>query len=366
MPAAPGTAPEPDPTGRTSPSARRPSTGVGRSTRAAPALLAVPALLAAAAAWAAALHVGADDVPGLVDPAVAVRYGAPVVRALLDVTAVATVGLGMLPRLVPDRGGRARALLALTRRAAVVTALSWLACSLLLLGLYTAELATGSPTAEDVARYVSGVPAGAALALGAGCAAGCAALGLTGVVRDARGNGADRLTDDLGAVLALLGLLPMPLTGHAVDWEYHDLSMLSVQLHVLAAAVWAGGLVAIAAFVAPHRGLLASTLPRYSKLATGAIVLVAVSGVFNGITELTTASAGLGGLIGTGYGRIVLLKALLLVLLAALGGHARFRLLPLVERHRRTALITWAAVEVGVMGAAYGLGAVLARAPVLT
>ncbi|MEU6127778.1 CopD family protein [Saccharopolyspora sp. NPDC047091] len=364
MPADTGTDPERDSTGRASAPARRAGTGLRRWASSTPTLLVTPALVAAAAAWAATVHIGSGEVPGLVDPAV--RYGAPVVRALLDVASVATVGLVLLPRLVPDRGAHARRLFALTRRISVITALSWLACSLLLLGLYTAELSGGTPTAEDVAGYVTGVPAGAALALSAACAAGCAALGLTGVVRDARGSGADRLTDDLGAVLALLGLLPMPLTGHAVDWEYHNLSMVSVQLHVLAAAVWAGGLAAITAFVAPRRGLLATTLPRYSKLATGAIALVAVSGVFNGITELTAAGVGLDGLTGTGYGRIVLLKAVLLGLLAALGGHARFRLLPLVERHRRTALITWTAVELGVMGVAYGLGAVLARAPVLT
>lgn len=43
----------------------------------------------------------------------------------------------------------------------------------------------------------------------------------------------------------------------------------------------------------------------------------------------------------------------------------RFRLLPRIARHQRTALIGWAAAEVGVMGIAYGLGVVLSRAPVI-
>ncbi|MCX2729056.1 CopD family protein [Saccharopolyspora sp. NFXS83] len=359
-----GTGPEHHRSGRAAPGSE---TTRNRTARIAAI---APVLLAAAAALAAAAHIGADEVPGLAAPDAATRLIAPPVRALLDLAAVATVGLSLLPRLLPDRGRHARRHLALSRRTAVITALTWLICALLLLVLYAAELVGGTPTAEDVAGYVSGVPAGTALALSAVCAAGCAALGLTGVVRDGRtttgGSANEGPTDDLRAVLALLGLLPMPLTGHATDWEYHNLSMVSVQLHVLAAAVWAGGLAAITLFVAPHRGPLATTLPRYSRLATAAITVVAVTGLFNGLTELTATGIGLDGLVTTGYGRIVLLKTALLALLAGLGGHARYRLLPRIERHQRTALITWATAELAVMGLAYGLGAVLARAPVLT
>ncbi|GAB2658001.1 CopD family protein [Saccharopolyspora gloriosae] len=358
-----GTGPDHHRSGRAAPGRKTSGNGVRIAAIA-------PVVLASAAALAAAAHIGADEVPGLAAPDTATRFIAPPVRALLDLAAVATVGLGLLPRLVPDRGRHARRHLALSRRTAVITALAWLACALLLLVLYAAELLGGTPSAEDVAGYISGVPAGTALALSAVCAAGCAALGLTGVVRDGRtvggGPANEGSTDDLRAVLALLGLLPMPLTGHATDWEYHNLSMISVQLHVLAAAVWAGGLAAVALFVAPHRSQLATALPRYSRLATAAILAVAASGLFNGLTELTATGSGLDGLVTTGYGRIVLLKTVLLALLAGLGGHARYRLLPRVERHRRTALIAWAAAELAVMGLAYGLGAVLARAPVLT
>ncbi|WP_243790083.1 copper resistance D family protein [Saccharopolyspora gloriosae] len=352
-------------------SGRREATGTKTVLLAAIA----PVVLAVAAALAAAAHIAAGEVPGLPTPGAAVGFAAPPLRALLDLAAVATVGLGLLPRLLPDRSKHARAHLALSRRAAVIAALAWLICALLLLVLYAAELAGGVPTTEEVAGYVTGVPAGTALALSVVCAAGCAVLGLIGVVRDGRADtGAtnrdaaanEGLVDDLRTVLALLGLLPMPLTGHATDWEYHNLSMISVQLHVLAAAVWAGGLTAIVLFVAPRRGLLATTLPRYSRLATAAITVVALSGLFNGLTELTAADGGLDGLLTIGYGRIVLLKTALLVLLALLGGHARYRLLPRIERHHRTTFITWTAAELTIMGAAYGLGAVLARSPVLT
>ncbi|MFR9730938.1 CopD family protein [Saccharopolyspora sp. MS10] len=342
-----------------------PGSGPARADRRAgmfaPAIL-VPGLLAAVIATAL---LGASTAPGVPEPSTVVRYGGPLVRAALDLAAVATVGLALLPRLLPPRARGVAALLARSRRTAVITALAWLLGALLLLVIHTAELVGGSPSAQDVARYVTGVPAGTALALSLGCAAGCAALGLAGLVRSQRAPARDVLTDDLGAVLALLGLLPMPLTGHAVGWEHHELSMISAQLHVLAAAIWAGALASIALFVAPRRGLLATALPRCSKLATAAIVLVALSGAVNGLTELDAAGSGPGGLLTTGYGRIVLVKAGLLVLLAVLGGHARYRLLPLIERHRRTALASWAAVELTVMGLAYGLGAVLARAPVL-
>ena len=65
--------------------------------------------------------------------------------------------------------------------------------------------------------YVGGVPAGKGLLVVAGlrAAVGVAVPGLGAPRRVGAGGAARRV--------AAFGLLPMPLTGHATDWIYHDL-----------------------------------------------------------------------------------------------------------------------------------------------
>lgn len=48
-----------------------------------------------------------------------------------------------------------------------------------------------------------------------------------------------------------------------------------------------------------------------------------------------------------------------------LGAHIRFRLLPTIRERRRTALTGWVALELSVMGPAFGFAAILARGPVI-
>jgi copper resistance protein D len=314
------------------------------------------------AAIGATAYTDTGPVPGLpqVDPLV--RFGLPVIRALLDLAALATVGLSFLPKLLGfDRPKHTEPIMSVARRVTVVTALLWMVCALLSLLLQAAELNPGRTlTTTMVIDYVAGVPAGPGLLLSAGGAFACALFGLLAVRHG------ESVPAELRAIVAVLSLLPMPLTGHATDWVYHDFSMISMELHVVAAAVWTGGLAALAIFVAPRRGLLAPALPRFSRLATLSVCTVGISGAFNGIMELViTPGAGLAGLITTAYGQIVLAKIACLAALAFSGGHIRFRLMPRIARHQRTALIGWIALEVSIMGVAYGLGVVLARAPVV-
>ncbi|GAA0511975.1 copper resistance protein CopD [Saccharopolyspora subtropica] len=322
------------------------------------------ALLAGAllSAVVASAYTAVGTIPGLPDLPPLVHFGLPVARVLLDLAALATVGLSVLPKLLGfDRPRHTEPVMALARRITVVTALVWLLCGLLSLVLQAAELSPDRPvTTQLVVDYVANVPAGPGLLASAGAALLCAVLGLLAV------RFGESVPAELRTIVALLGLLPMPLTGHATDWQYHDFSMISMELHVIGAALWTGGLVAVALFVAPRRGLLAEALPRLSRLATIAIFVVAASGLFNGLMELAiTPGVGLSGLVSTGYGQIITAKVGCLVALGGVAAQLRFRLLPRIARHQRTALLGWVAVEVGVMGVAYGLGVVLSRAPVI-
>jgi len=302
----------------------------------------------------------AEPVAGLVEPDAAVRYGLPVVRGLIDVAAVVTVGLCLLPILVGyDRPARAEPVLAGSRRFAAVSALVWAVCALVALVLQTAEVRPGvGVSAAAVGAYVGEVAAGKAMLFVAGLALVSFGLGLAAVRLG------DRVPAELRTAVALFALLPLPVTGHATNFRWQDFTMVSLELHVLGAAAWTGGLAAIVVLLATNRTLLATALPRFSRLATVCLGVVAVTGVFNGLVELTATRSLFDVLFSTGYGVLVLCKLGCLGALAALGANIRWRLLPAIVGHRRTALLSWATAELAVMGLAIGFAVVLSRAPV--
>jgi putative copper resistance protein D len=176
----------------------------------------------------------------------------------------------------------------------------------------------------------------------------------------------DAVPAELRAAVALFALLPLPVTGHATDWRWQDYAMISMELHVLGAAVWTGGLGAVVVVLAANRTLLAATLPRFSKLATACLCVVVATGLFNAVVELGSVPGRnlAENLFGTGYGTLVILKLVCFGLLAALGANIRWRLMPGIVRHQRTAIIGWATLELAVMGAAFGFAVVLVRTPV--
>ncbi len=95
-------------------------------------------------------------------------------------------------------------------------------------------------------------------------------------------------------------------------------------LHVTAAALWIGGLIALA-FVAPRDGappeLLAAAARRFSTLAVAAVAILALTGVARALSELSAVSQ----LWTTGYGRAILVKTGLFAVLLGLGAASRSR-----------------------------------------
>jgi putative copper resistance protein D len=89
--------------------------------------------------------------------------------------------------------------------------------------------------------------------------------------------------------------------------------------------------------------------------------------VFNGWFELydTPGIHWYVALFTTGYGWILIAKLVCAGGAAALGGYTRFRLLPGIAARRRTAVLTWATLEIAILGIAFGLASVLVRAPVV-
>ncbi|HEY3607491.1 MAG TPA: CopD family protein [Pseudonocardiaceae bacterium] len=304
-------------------------------------------------------------VPGIVAPGTAVVVGLPLSRALVDLAALTTVGMSFLPTLVGDRARRAAGALALARRIAAVSSAVWLVAALTSLVLEVADYAPGKPvTVAAVVTYVRQLPSGQGLAVVACCALVYLVVAVLAVRRG------ETVPVELRITVAMFALLPLPVTGHAAmdaaGWR--DVTMISMELHVVGAVCWTGGLLAVLLLLANQRDALADALPRFSRLATVCVCVVAVTGAYNGWFELY-ATPGVHwyvALFTTGYGWILIGKLTCVLAAGALGGYTRFRLLPRIVQRRATAVLTWATLETAVLGVAFGLAAVLVRAPVVS
>lgn len=322
-------------------------------------------LLLAAAVSAAIVATGVTEpqpVSGLETSGPIVEFGIPVARTLLDIGAVATVGVALLARLVGfDRPEKTEPVMRPARWVGLWASVLWTVAALVSIVLLTAELQPGAiPSPGAIWSYLSNIPAGKGLLLSAGCGLVSVWLGWLTIRHG------ESVPAELRAGVALFGLLPLPLTGHASNWIYHDLGMVSMELHVVAATAWAGALGAVIVFLSRRPDLLAIALPRYSRLATWCVFLVGATGLFNGVVELALSPVTSlpSSLWMTRYGVLLLTKAVLIVVIAALAIVVRTRLLPRIAAGRRTAVAVWCGWELIVLALAFAVAVVLTRVPV--
>ncbi|MCW0213027.1 MAG: CopD family protein [Pseudonocardia sp.] len=280
------------------------------------------------------------------------EVGALASRSAMDTAAVAAVGLSLTGILVPHTGRFARDGEAVVRRAdraILPVAGFWLVTTLVSI-LFRAADGYGRPvgtlTAGDIGLWATRLAAGRGLVLTALCA--LAVLGC--VVARLRRPGSVPVRVLL--VVALLGALTPAVTGHTGSSPDHQLAVVMVALHVGAAALWVGGLGAMLVLVARQRFLLERALPRFSRIATAGLVMAAITGVVNAALRLP----GLGDLLSSGYGQLVIAKTLAIAVLGGLGGLARGRL-----RAGTVPVLRWAGLEVTLMAVTIGLAAALSQ-----
>ena len=322
-------------------------------------LLAAAALVATIVGSAATMQ---DPIVGVDQPGILVRYGIPIVRTLLDFSVVATVGFALLSKFMGfDRPERTEPIMTPVRRWAVWSSWVWTVSALLAIVLLTAEIESGSVSPAKIWSFIGNIPAGKGLLISAG-----AGLLSVWICRVSIRQG-ERVPAELRAGIALLGLLPLPLTGHASNWYWHDFTMMSMELHVVSASAWAGGLAVVVIMLVRHPALLAVALPRYSKLATICVFLVAVTGIFNGLVELALSpTAHLPESIWqTRYGVLVLAKAVLMGVVAVLAVYIRYKLLPRIKARSRATIAYWCGLELLVLALAFGVAVVLTRTSVV-
>ena len=141
----------------------------------------------------------------------------------------------------------------------------------------------------------------------------------------------------VGAVLAGGAMLAVPgLAGHAAQTSPAALSLTFDWVHLVAGSLWIGGLaglLVLLAFAGERRAeVLATSVPRFSKLAIASVLAVIASGVGASILHLPTLAT----LWQTSYGKAILVKVGLLCVALVLGGLNFARTSPrLVAAHER-------------------------------
>lgn len=112
---------------------------------------------------------------------------------------------------------------------------------------------------------------------------------------------------------SLAALLPLALTGHSASGGY-DLATNSLLIHLVAGALWAGGLLALLvhALRGGEHAYLAAR--RFSAVALWCFVAMAFSGVVNALVRVQPSD-----LFDTAYGWLILAKTAALCVLGALG-----------------------------------------------
>ncbi len=158
-------------------------------------------------------------------------------------------------------------------------------------------------------------------------------------------------------VLGLLLLVALAFSGHAaaaqangtigpfaipVDW-----------LHLLAMSLWVGGLLFIALVLMPaiwhaesiQRGqALVKLLPRFSIIAIASVFTAAVTGSLNADVQMSSWDQ----FLGTTYGRTLIVKILLFIVMMGISAYHAFRVRPQLSRE----LSAWAGEHVPVVAGA--------------
>jgi putative copper export protein len=274
-------------------------------------LLSVGVVLAAVVAVGlVALTGGAGYlIAGLPDPGLVTRYGITVVRVLAEAASVVCVGALLLAAFLvpPQKSGTLAPEGYAAVRAAGIAAWVWFVSSLLSVA-FTAADGAGKPFLEvlspqtllDLVDAIEQPKAWLWTAL----IAVLLALGCRLV-----------LTWGWTAVLffvAVAGLVPVAVTGHSASGGSHDMATNSLLFHLIAAALWVGGLVAVLALGWRRGAHLSLAARRFSKLALVCWVVMAISGVINALVRIN-----LGDLFTTDYGLLVVAKVAALALLVA-------------------------------------------------
>ncbi|WP_103343330.1 cytochrome c oxidase assembly protein [Amycolatopsis sp. CA-126428] len=321
-------------------------------------LLVVGVLLAAVVAIGLiALTGGAGyAIAGLPDPGLVTKYGITVMRVVSESASVICVGSLLLAAFLvpPQKSGTLGPEGYGALRAAGIAAWVWFAAALLSVAFTAADTA-GKPfgdvldpqTLLDLVGAIEQPKAWLwtaliAILIALGCRLALS-WGWTAVLFFA----------------AVGGLVPVAVTGHSASGGSHDVATNSLLFHLVAAALWVGGLVALLALGYRRGGHLSLAAQRFSKLALVCWIVMALSGAVNALVRI-----GLNDLFTTDYGLLVVAKTVALLLLGVFGHQQREKgVANLVDGKGGAQLLRLASVEILIMFVTIGIASGLARTP---
>jgi len=158
-----------------------------------------------------------------------------------------------------------------------------------------------------------------------------------------------------------------------ISWASHPaargtFALAADYVHLLAGALWAGGVIALGILAGVGRGasrpareaLLRECLLRFSKLAVPMVVVLALAGAYVALRELPTPSA----VFSSGWGTLLFVKTAVFVGALALGAYHRRSVVPRISRGTPVAsLRRTLTVEVSLLMLALVLAATLGQVP---
>lgn len=310
-------------------------------------------LLAAFVSLLVALVVGGGaDAALIADPGAVVRFGLPIARMLVDLSAAATIGGLALATIGLSRSAPEwdRAIDIAAGAAGVWTVTSAVTTFFTYLSVAGGAVSLDASFGQSMGVFLTGTDLGLAwlttVLVAAAVTVLCFAVRSRGMVA-------------LTTAVSLIGLVPLTQQGHAAGTASHDAAVTALGLHLVGAALWVGGLLMLVLVRDTLPGArLAAVVGRYSSVALGCFVLVAVSGV-------VSAQIRLGGFgeLGSPYGVLVLVKVGAIIAMGVIGAlHRRSVIAALSTAPTRVRPFwTLVVVELAVMGVASGFAAALGR-----
>lgn len=298
-------------------------------------------------------------VTGLPDPGQVTTLGLPFVRAAGEIAAVLAVGSFLFAAFLvpPQRNGVLDADGYRALRLGTVASGVWAVCAALLVPLTISDV-SGHPVADIPPMRMwslAGLITNASAWRWTAIMAAVITLASLSVLRWS-------WTPVLAAA-AVMTLIPLGLTGHSSAGGSHDLATNGLLIHLVAASLWAGGLLALLAHALRGGGHLGLAARRFSTIALWCWVAMAVSGVVNALVRVQPSD-----LFGTDYGRLVTAKFVALCLLGGFGWRQRRVSVAALQAdprpsRARAALLRLTLIEAAIFGVTFGIAVGLGRTP---
>ncbi|OBH57145.1 copper resistance protein CopD [Mycobacterium colombiense] len=298
-------------------------------------------------------------VTGLPDPGQVTTLGLPFVRAAGEIAAVLAVGSFLFAAFLvpPQRNGVLDADGYRALRLGTVASGVWAVCAALLVPLTVSDV-SGHPVADIPPMRMwslAGLVTNASAWRWTAIMAAAITLASLSVLRWS-------WTPVLAAA-SVTTLIPLGLTGHSSAGGSHDLATNGLLIHLVAASLWAGGLLALLAHALRGGGHLGLAARRFSMIALWCWVAMAVSGVVNALVRVQPSD-----LFSTDYGRLVAAKFVALCLLGGLGWRQRRVSVAALQAYptptrARGALLRLTLIEAAIFGLTFGIAVGLGRTP---